>query len=212
MPWTATFSSVPSLQSRSPSQIHSSTRHSLLWEQRCLVRQAGELVQPSSSEWSQQSGWPSQRNTLVTHWPLVHLKSVALQSSSSTEREEQSSQGCPTQAELINQWECLDFLVQWWRTTARLITAIPAVPLPITEEAVRDAAAPPITQVRTAIHLLGTSLFIRAILTLRHTITHLALLYALPSVGTLELVCRTHGMIRMQNYALLCSDNAPINF
>lgn len=86
LPQTPTFSSVPSLQSWSPSQIHSCTRHSLLWGQRCLVVHTGALVQPSSSERSQQSGWPSQCITADTHWPLVHLNSLALHTSSATER------------------------------------------------------------------------------------------------------------------------------
>lgn len=86
LPSTATFSSVPSLQSWSPSHLHSCSRHSLLWGQRSLVVQTSALVQLSSSERSQQSGWPSQRIMADTHWPLVHLNSV-LQSLSTIERD-----------------------------------------------------------------------------------------------------------------------------
>lgn len=86
----------------------------------------------------------------------------------------------------------IPYLVQWLHTTVFLIAAVPAVSLPVTEEAVWNAAAFVITLVSAALHLLGTSHFVRAVLTLRHTVTHLALLYALLSMGTLELVCRGH--------------------
>ncbi len=99
---------------------------------------------------------------------------------------------CPIQTEQINTASRFEFPVQWQRTTVCLITAVPTVPLPVTEEAVRKAAALVVTLVTTAIHALGASLFIRVVLTLRHTVTHLALFYALLSMGTLELVCRGH--------------------
>ena len=76
-----TFSSEPSLQSWSPSQIHSDTRHSLLWGHRCLLLQRGSLVQLSSSERSLQSGCPSHCRLADTHWPLVHVNSLAPQPS-----------------------------------------------------------------------------------------------------------------------------------
>lgn len=84
--FACTFSSDPSLQSWWPSQIHSWTRHSLLWGQWCLVVQTCAVVQPSSSEWSQQSWWPSQRITEDTHCPLAHLNSMEPQSLSTTKR------------------------------------------------------------------------------------------------------------------------------
>ena len=79
-PSTTTFSSVPSLQSLSPSQTHSGMRHSLLRGQKCLVAQTDCLVQLFSSEWSQQSGCPSHLMMSATHWPLAHLNSLMLHS------------------------------------------------------------------------------------------------------------------------------------
>lgn len=67
----STFSSQPSMQSASPSQSHSFSRHSWLLGQRSCVGQCGGLEQPHSSEWSRQSGWPSQRRPLDKHWPLA---------------------------------------------------------------------------------------------------------------------------------------------
>lgn len=73
-------------------------------------------------------------------------------------------------------------------TTLCLITAIRAVTFPITKEATGNAAAFVVALMRTALHVLSAFCFIRAVLTVRHTITHLALLNAHPSMGTLELV------------------------
>lgn len=75
-------------------------------------------------------------------------------------------------------------------TTFGLITAIRAVTFPITEEATRNAAGFVVALMRTALHVLCAFRFIRAVLTVRHTITHLSLLNAHPSMGTLELVYR----------------------
>lgn len=66
----STFSSQPSLQSSSPSQSHSLCTHSWLLGQRS-EGQCGGLEQPHSSEWSRQSGWPSQRRRSDKHWPLA---------------------------------------------------------------------------------------------------------------------------------------------
>lgn len=81
----------------------------------------------------------------------------------------------------------------WWRTTVSLVAAIQAVPLPVTQEAVRDAAAAVITLVRAALHQLRTSQLIGPVLALRHTVAHLTPLNALPAVGALELVCGGHA-------------------
>lgn len=191
---TYTFSSVPSLQSWSPSQNHSCTRHSLLWGQRCLVVQTGALLQLSSSERSKQSGWPSQSIVADIHWPLAHLNSVALQPSS-TKRRGGGGQRLSQKHVLYKQSQLLGLNyspVHRQRTTVLFVTAVHTVPIPITEEAAGNAAALVITLMHAALHQLGTSQLIRAVLTLRHTIAHLALRYALLSMRTLELVCRVH--------------------
>lgn len=77
----ATFSSVPSLQSTSWSHIHSANTHSPLFghfispSAHCRDQATG---QPSSSEWSRQSRFPSQCREEDMHWPFSHWKSEEL--------------------------------------------------------------------------------------------------------------------------------------
>lgn len=74
-------------------------------------------------------------------------------------------------------------------TTVCFITAILAVSFPVTKEGFRNAAVVFITLVIAALHL-KTFEFIRAVLAVRHAITHLVLLNAPLPMCTLELVCR----------------------
>ena len=76
----ATFSSVPSLQSKSWSHIQSANTHSPLLGHFTSPdgHGRGQVEQPSSSEWSRQSRFPSQRREEDIHWPFSHLNSDAL--------------------------------------------------------------------------------------------------------------------------------------
>ncbi|KAG7222112.1 hypothetical protein INR49_016684 [Caranx melampygus] len=56
-------------------------------------------------------------------------------------------------------------------TTVGLIAAIPTVHLTITDEALRDTAGLVITLMITVLQVLDTSQFVRAVLTLRHTVS-----------------------------------------
>lgn len=88
---SCTCSSHPSLQSFSPSQIHSLCRHSWLFGQRSCVGQRGGLVQSTSSEWSLQSAYPSHRRPSDTHWPLAQRYWWAAQASKPGGRQIQTS-------------------------------------------------------------------------------------------------------------------------
>lgn len=79
-------------------------------------------------------------------------------------------------------------------TTSGFICAICTVLLAVTQEVCRQAAGLVVTVMNTAPHQRHALKLIRAVLTLRYTITHLALLDAHLPMGTLELICLCAGI------------------